>query len=77
MLAVCLQCVPFKYKLSSFKGSENIRKKEGGSDRSVANNEFSYVTLNELAMEARDIILQQGSQSDMNPKGMPNNKHLV
>ena len=40
-------------KLSSFKSSENIQKKEGGPDSTVANNQFSSVTLNELAMNAR------------------------
>ena len=34
--------------LNSFKSAENIRKKEGGPDRSVSNNKFSSVTLNEL-----------------------------
>ena len=40
-------------KMSSFKSSENIQKKEGGSDRSVSDNQSSSVTLNELAMKAR------------------------
>ena len=39
--------------MSSFKSSENIQKKEGGSDRSVLDNKSSSVTLNELAMKAR------------------------
>ena len=39
--------------MSSSKSSENIQKKEGGPDRSVSDNQFSLVTLNELAMEAR------------------------
>ena len=43
-------------KTSSFKISENIQKKEGGSDRSVSNNQSSSVTLNELAMKARKIL---------------------
>ena len=38
-------------KMSSFKSSGNIEKKEGGSDRSVLNNKFSSVTLNELAIK--------------------------
>ena len=37
-------------KMSSFKSSENIQKKEGGPDRSVSDNQSSSVTLNELAM---------------------------
>ena len=40
-------------KMSSFKSSENIQKKEGGSDRPVSDNQSSSVTLNELAMKAR------------------------
>ena len=43
-------------KMSSFKGSENIQKKEGGSDRSVLDNQSSSATLNELAMKARKIL---------------------
>ena len=39
--------------MSSFKGSENIQKKEGGPDRSVSDNQSSSVTLNELTMKAR------------------------
>ena len=40
-------------KMSSFKNSENIQKKEGGPNRSVSDNQSSSVTLNELAMKAR------------------------
>ena len=40
--------------MSSFKSSENILKKEGGPDRSVPDNRSSSVTLNELAMKARE-----------------------
>ena len=43
-------------KMSSFKSSENIQKKEGGSDRSVSDNQSSSVTLNERAMKARKIL---------------------
>ena len=32
-------------KISSFKSSENIQKNEGGSDRSVSDNQSSSVTL--------------------------------
>ena len=62
-----------KYKLSSFKSSENIQKKEGGPDRSVSDNQSSSVILNELAMKARksycNFKLQQGSHTltDINP----------
>ena len=35
-------------KLSSFKSSEKIQKKEGGPDNTVSNNQFSSVTLNEF-----------------------------
>ena len=48
-----------KIKLSSFKSSENIQKKEGRPDRSVSNNKLSSVTLNELAIKAREGILQK------------------
>ena len=41
-----------------FKSNENIQKKEDGPDRSVSNNIFSFVTLNELTMKARERILK-------------------
>ena len=41
-------------KLHSFKSSDNMQKKEGGPDSTVSNNQFSSVTLNELAMNARE-----------------------
>ena len=41
-------------KLSSFKSSENIQKTEGRPDSTVLNNQFSSVTLNTLAMNARE-----------------------
>ena len=53
-------------KMSSFKSSENIQKKEGGPDRSVSDNQSSSVTLNELAMKARkycNYAFQQGSHT--------------
>ena len=53
-------------KMSSFKSSENIQKKEGGPDRSVSDNQSSSVTLNELAMKARkycNFEFQQGSHT--------------
>ena len=40
-------------KMSSFKSSGNIQKKEDRLDRSVSDNQFSSVTLNELAMNSR------------------------
>ena len=43
-------------KMSSFKSSENIQKKEGGPDRSVSDNQSSSVTMNELAMRARKML---------------------
>ena len=43
-------------KMSSFKSSENIPKKENVPDRSVSDNQSSSVTLNELAMKARKIL---------------------
>ena len=44
-------------KMSSFKSSENMQKKDSGSDRSVSDNQSSSVTLNELAMKARKTIM--------------------
>ena len=44
-------------KMSSFKSSGDIQKKESRSDRSVSNNEFSSVTLKEQALKARETIL--------------------
>ena len=35
----------------NFKGSENIQKKEHGSDSTVLNNNLSSVTLNEVAIK--------------------------
>ena len=50
-------------KMSSFKSSENIQKKEGGSDTSVSDNQSSSVTLNELAMKARkDTVISSFSK---------------
>ena len=46
-----------KYKKNSFKSSENIQRKENGSDRAVSNNKFASVTLNKLAMKNREGIL--------------------
>ena len=43
-------------KMSSFKSSKNIQKKEGGPDRSVSDNQSSSVTLNKLALKARNIL---------------------
>ena len=40
-------------KMSFFKSSENIQNKKSGQDRSVSDNQSSSVTLNELAMKAR------------------------
>ena len=50
-------------KMSSFKSSQNIQKKEGGPDRSVSDNQSSSVTLNELAMKARkDTVISSFSK---------------
>ena len=59
------QCfIPNKnIKMSSFKSNESIQKKEGGSDRSVSDNQSSSVTLNELAMKARkDTVISSFSK---------------
>ena len=42
--------------MGSFKSSENMQEKEVGPDRSVSDNQFSSVTLNELTMKARKIL---------------------
>ena len=63
-------------KMSSFKSSESIQKKEGGPDRSVSDKQSSSVTLNDLAMKARkkncNFEFQQGSHTltDVNPNGV-------
>ena len=63
-------------KMSSFKSSENIQKKEGGPDRSVSDNQSSSVTLNALTMKARkrycNLEFQQGSHTltDINRNGV-------
>ena len=50
-------------KMSSFKSSENIQKKEGGPDRSVSDYRSSSVTLNELAMKVRkDTVISSFSK---------------
>ena len=46
--------------MSSFKSSENIKKKEGGPDRSLSDNPFSSVTLNKLALKARNTAIYTG-----------------
>ena len=53
-------------KMSSFKSSENIQKKESGSDRSVLDNQSSSVTLDELAMKARkDAVISSFSKEEI------------
>ena len=44
-----------KYKKMNFCKSVKTFKKDGGLDRSVSDNPFSLVTLNELAMNARKL----------------------
>ena len=46
-------------KMSSFNSSENIRKKEGGPNGPMSNNELSsvLVSLNKLGMKARESML--------------------
>ena len=53
---VTKQCGNKNIKMSSFNSSRNIQKKESGPDRSVKNNRFFSVTMNELAMEANKSI---------------------
>ena len=51
-------------KMSSFKSSENIQKKESGSGRSVSDNQSSSVTLNELPMKAKkDTVISNFSKN--------------
>ena len=62
-------------KMSSFKSSEKIQKKEGGPDNFVSDIQSSSVTLNELAMKAgkySNFEFQQGSQllTDVNLNGV-------
>ena len=54
----------------SFKSSQNIQKnlKECGSDCTVSNNKFSSVTLNELAMKARESIQSSSFNKAVNLK---------
>ena len=65
-------------KVRSFKSSQNIQKKERGSDSTVWNNKFSSVTLNELAMKARDSSFNKAVnlKTDINFKWGPNSKNL-
>ena len=42
-----------KIKMSSFKSSKNIKKKEGGPERSISDNQSYSVTLNKLVIKAR------------------------
>ena len=46
-----------KIKVSSFKSSENIQKNKSGPDCTVSNSKLSSVTLNKLAMKAKESIL--------------------
>ena len=52
-------------KMSFFRSSENIQKKEGWPDRSVSDNQFSSVTLYELAMKARKDTLISGFSKEV------------
>ena len=45
-------------KMSTFKSSKNIQKKEGGPDRSVSDNQSSSVTLNKLTIKAKRHTIQ-------------------
>ena len=66
----CSETVNKNIKLSSFKSSENIQKKEGWPDSTVSNNQFSSVTLNNIAIHARkrayyNFEFQRGSRSSV------------
>ena len=58
--------------MNPFKSSLNTQKKEVGPNRSVLNNRFSSVTLNEMAMKARDSSFNKAvnPKTDINPKGV-------
>ena len=58
-------------KMSSFKSSGNIQKKDDGPYRSVSDNQSSSVTLNELAMKAINLNGVQITKS--NRKAMNRN----
>ena len=68
-------------KMSSFKSSENIQKKEVGSDRSDSDNQSLILALNELAMKAKiaycNFEFQQRSQTltDIYPNGVQMTKN--
>ena len=53
-MSLRLRRAKINIKVSSFKISENIRKKEDGPDRFVSNNKFSSMTMNKPVMKARD-----------------------
>ena len=60
---ICNFALNKNIKMSSFKSSANIQKKEGRPDRSVSDNQSSSVTLNELAMKARkDTVISSFSK---------------
>ena len=63
MSVFCIFYINKNIKISSFKSSKNIQKKEGVPDRSVSDNQSSSVTLNELAMKARkDTVISSFSK---------------
>ena len=57
-----IQMINKNIKMISFKGSENIQKKEDGPDSSVSDDQSSSVTLNELAMKARNTAISSFSK---------------
>ena len=48
MISTIIVALNKNIKMSSFKSSKNIQKKEGGPDRSVSDYHSSSVTLNKL-----------------------------
>ena len=72
ILYLLLLFIDKNMQMSSFKSSENIKKKEGGPDRSVSDNQSSSVTLDKLAMKPSIFEFQQGSHTltDINRNGV-------
>ena len=70
--------------MSSIKSSDNIQKKECAPDSIVSKKQFSSVTLNVLAIEAKEsifIIISSinktiDPKTDINPNGVQIEKHV-
>ena len=75
MTVMPIYCMNKNIIMKSFKSSRNIQKKECGPDRSISDNQFSSVTLNELTVKAIIIICnfefhqRSHTMADINPNG--------